>query len=606
MVAGINYMSVDPDMVHAYIDPVIRIDTQKIAGLRISNFDQKNDKVQYELLWSPEFDPESKLFNVERVKFYNRALPLFKKAKQNYGEIKCLNDANNYFNGLSFPITNFVGAMANWLIVGQALLALIDIIDDKWGYRKLATGLSYIIAIPSFVLVTNTVIEFYELFTIESITDAMKTFFSTDNALYQAFLIDFFCGLESTMQWFTNGIARGFTFGLGFGVLLDTIFKFVQPFSDVSISTTAKIFAMVIIGILCIHNTLGSRMKGAKKYLAPFTIEGPLGLLKLVVPDPKLLAAEIKQATLTNDEQASIWRWAFGHGLTWGVPISTLMILLGGQSIPFSIGMGFTAFLLKFVINSQAEKPFKIFTKARKKVNDKIEACQKKIEITLQQSTGNIFSDAKTAVKKELDKNGNEKLTNADINRLNVFCNFLDQMQRDQGRGGTVGELFTTEHTLKDVLLLGSMFGIAFITPQVCEFETYKQSTAPVLLNALQGFREYAGADVDDLKAKGCCERTGHFFARQLACFMPCLASPNGKPLAGFTGVWLSWFCGRWSYRKPTAETKAEMTSTSINSTNGSTTRPKSEPTGWSRIWCCKSQRPSTTRTNVIHVTASM
>ncbi len=523
-VAFINYNSVDENEVKTIIKPTMEINGFKLIGATRSFYSEADGEMDITLGLKPEFDPTHPKYNPIAVEFYIHALKISIDEKQNYWESLWLTWLNSGAVTLSYYICNYAGGLANWLAVGAFFEWLAGATLPYWEYSPwicvpLAAGSAFIVA--------KAGIEYYILFTREGIAVTRKTLFTSNNPLVQVWHIDPITGAKTAIQWFTNGAGRGLLFYLSTDTLITTIknltnYLYIASDSD-TLRTVFNYLRKGIMGIVgggALKNTLDTRMRATKLQLDTFTVEGPLG--KLVVPTKKLYENELKRVSLSSEEECEINVSAILQGLALGGPIGVLMYLIGGVPLITTVPVGSLITVLYSILCRMGEKNQREFVKAKERVDQRIKNHhESKFEVKI-----NVQAEVSNEAK-SLDKNGNEKLTEKNIETINWLLNFLDQLQRATGRGGDVAALADVGEAL--LLVMDFMLAMIFAIPQANEFGTYVVANKGIVLKALQNIREGAGTPLEDIQ--GVIESLKCFLSRQAAFFLPCIVRPGDKTI---------------------------------------------------------------------------
>ncbi|MBS0350869.1 MAG: hypothetical protein JSR33_06755 [Proteobacteria bacterium] len=571
-----NYNGIDPADVLKMIAPGIRIGSQKIIGTDCSEYHETEDKdsIHFKLVWDDTFLPDCETFDQEKLKMYNKVLRSWFERKARHWEWPTVAKLKRTINFFTFFITNNCGGIANGLIVQQFLLLI-----SSWLKKKCCDENEYCnYSIESFFfMVTLFAInffrvlgyEYYDLFTTESIEHNLDTFCTSDNAITETSEINPWGATEARLQYYSNGFARAATIGLGSSDVTETGIKAAPTQSNFDIKDypALQYTGIGVTGLSGLDNTLNSRMKGADKFVAPVTFDGPVDILTIKAPDLKIFGEEIKRVQVTPSEKCWAFGWSMIHGASWGIPLTLGLALFTNTGIPGSIAAGVGLLITRAFINFNAETRHVFISKLRAAANQKIiQAKNKSIQINVR-NTDDPIQDFKAGVQEALkrgtyDINGNEELTVEDVTRLNLFLNMMDQLQRILGRGGSVGQLLGKGATITMILILGIIFSLAFITPAICELQTYAKSTLRVLIKWINHMRELAGTPLTDnravsedqkseLKDKGCCTRVKHSVARGAVYWFSWIFQKEGKPVAGITNVPLTiWWSGWWNYTR--------------------------------------------------------
>lgn len=561
--AFVNYHGVNPEDAKGAIQPTIQIGNKIIDGTELRS-PREGEEVHIKFVLDLEFVPDTlkpgpgvTKFNSAKVEFFNDALQLWLKQQENYTEYTKTNLIFNsdLLNTISFTGSNTHGAMFNWI----GIVALVQIIMTMFVSAESQQEYSWImptVTLPFLPHVGHAGTKYYIQFTRPGMEKARKTIGNSDSALAQTFRISKMQGIEAMLlQWLPNACSRGFGFSLSMFVLGKILQGFFEP---LFLIPNAFILAYsVFTGIIGTHNTALTRMRGAEKYLAPFTVGGFVkghGFDKgksFVVANPALLG-ELKE--LSPSETASgIFFAAISGAVLGGIPAFVLLRYAANLNLIGSIFAGLASIIPPAIPNFYAEKLHLQYTRARKVIEDKIHppekppeemaisVCKKACGISRVVAEGLIFGTAvgggiyliaggdfypliiamalivfilkfasgydyqnykNSTVELKTsspEAKGVPKLSEEDAATVNALCNLFDQASRAEAFAGST-QAFLSGFWAK---LAGWQFTVGINSmlskPRGTEFETYKRNTIEHVTNALNGIREKAGTPLDQI-----------------------------------------------------------------------------------------------------------
>lgn len=429
--------------------------------------DKKEGDIKYVI--DSEFDPRSENYNPRRVELFlhaNRKLHAYKNRHKDY-EAKDKSFFSNkvfaFVNNGTFFVTNILGGAANWISVGEALIACAPIARLIAGS---ATGV-FFISVGSV---------FYMVFAGSAVKEANKNFLGPYNPYRQVGEISRSQSLRDFSRGLLNAIGRGLTFAANTVYLADLL----DTGYFVPISSTWKLAILTTAGLTGGFNTLIVRAQATRKTLAPFTKKDYFKQA-MCIPDSKLHTDFLEEHRIeikSPFDFAAIMKMGL-QGIFEGATTGGAIYLLGVnyQAEPvYSIPIAGSVFLLRGVLHCLAERS-----------SQWQHALDKQVEAYINSKKEEEFI--------KYDRNGNQILGKEDsaIQWATTAFTLVDQFFRWSSR--IVLAKYLNEYFPPAGPWWMNYVALAMLTldPQKNEYYFYRVMTEENMQDAINDLRELAG-----------------------------------------------------------------------------------------------------------------